>query len=359
MMWTYLRWLGLPLALVFKGIVWVRHWLYNQGILPTHRLPVPVISVGNIQLGGTGKTPLVLALLEWLQQHGYVVGVLTRGYRRRKQEDVVIMANEAHQSPIAVLGDEPSLIWQALKSGAIGVGRHRARVARQLLKRTAVDVIVLDDGLQHRALHRDVDICLIDVSRWQYPGLLFPVSYLRDVLPVLRGVTAIVLTKWEFQEERLAGVTATLRRYTSAPIFKGRYQATGLRHLITGQLLPLSQLQDQPVLAVSGIANPYHFEQSLTASGIKVEATRRFKDHHQYVAKDIQQVVQFAKKEGLTHIVTTEKDAVKWANMQEQMETTLNWWVLLMRLEVTPPAEWEQFWKQWCQKLCNHPGTSQ
>ncbi len=356
-MMAWLRWLLLPLALLYQLVVTLRHWLYDRGVLPVHRLPVPVISVGNIQMGGTGKTPLVLTLVEWLQQQGIAVGVLTRGYRRQHQQDVVVLAGKALSHPEALLGDEPTLIWQALKAGALGVGQHRARVAEQLLQQVSVDALILDDGLQHRALHRDVDICLIDVSRWRYPGVLFPVSYFRDVPRVLRRVSAILLTKWEFQQERLASVQREIQQYTTAPMFTARLQAVGFRNLRTGQVVELHQLLGQSVVAVSGIANPHHFENTLQENGLQVQAILRFGDHHHYRPADLQTIGSIARRNHVLNVVTTEKDAVKWLGLPGALQDDINWWALLTRLEVSPQKEWQRFLKHLLEVMGRRRGT--
>ena len=159
----YLLWLFLPFGIIHLLIVIVRNKLYDWHIPKTVRLPKPVISIGNIQMGGTGKTPLAITLLTNLQNMGVSVGVLTRGYKRKSTSNMVIRRIEGEDSGglSESTGDEPAVILKRMISGVLGIGRDRWQVGEKILEGTSVDLFLLDDGLQHRRLHRDLDICLI------------------------------------------------------------------------------------------------------------------------------------------------------------------------------------------------------
>ncbi len=341
-----LRWLLAPLAMLYGFIVRLRYALYDRGWLPVRKLPVPVISVGNLQMGGTGKTPLVIHLVRYYQSRGKRVGVLTRGYGRREKKNVVVLKDGQLTPTADQVGDEPLLIYQHLQNGALGVGARRWEVATEMLRQITPDVIILDDGLQHRALHRDVDICLIDVTRWKHPGWLFPVSYFRDLPRVFRRVSAVILTKGEHHPERLAMVRQEVRRYTRAPLFTGTLQLVALRNLKTGVEVEWKRLAGQKFVVFSGIANPGHFLSTLQQEGLVIADYRIFSDHHTYTVEDVQSLVEVAREQQIPHLLTTEKDAVKLEAFRASLPDSVNLWVTVTEFHVEPEEPWRAFLEQ-------------
>ncbi len=315
--------------MVHLAVVYVRNRLYDAGILRSHRLPRPVVSVGNVQIGGTGKTPLVRELIRLLEDRGYRVAVLTRGYRRRSREPLIVKAADNRPAPAPgderlseggakggkispeQIGDEPALLLSALRRGVLGVGRQRHKVGAAVLGAAEVDLFLLDDGFQHRRLHRDVDICLIDVSRWPGHPFLFPLSSLRDARSSLRRAHVIILTKYEQCSGRADALEASLRRRYRIPVLRGGYQVVGWERLISGKPVPVEKLQGRPVMAVCGIANPGHFVYLLGKSGLSVNRVQAFGDHHHYTVQEVQALMGEARRQGIDHLVVTEKDAVK------------------------------------------------
>ncbi len=340
---SILRWGMAPVALLYKVVVLTRHWLYDHHRLPVERLPVPVISVGNIQMGGTGKTPLIIHLIHYFQDRGKRVAVLTRGYRRKVKKNFVFLTSEYPGVDSQFIGDEPALIYQHLKDGALGVGANRREVARHLLSRFQPDIILLDDGLQHRAIHRDVDICLIDVTRWHHPRWLFPVSYFRDVPTVLQRVSAIILTKGEWHPEALHTVRQEIKQRTSAPQFVGNFQMVAIRNLKNGREMEWKRLAGQKCMVFCGIANPNHFVAGLKQNGLLIIKMMTFPDHHHYTASDVQRLVHIARELQVTHLITTEKDAVKLANLITSFPETVNVWSVVTEFHVEPADTWRAF----------------
>lgn len=281
-----LRLLSWPFALV----VALRRAAYAAGLLRTHRLGTPVIVVGNISVGGTGKTPLVIWLVGQLRAQGLHPGVILRGYGGRSGGGAVLRV-QADSDP-AQVGDEAVLI--ALRTAApVAVGRDRVAAARELLK-ASVNVIVADDGLQHLRLGRNCEIAVVDAARGLGNGCLLPAGPLREPGSRLASVHAIVVNG-----EATAGNLPEEARGA----FEMRLIGAELHPLSGGQTLPLTNLKQKPVHALAGIGNPERFFQQLRTAGLEV-IPHAFADHHRYRAEEL----EFG--DGLP-LLMTEKDAVK------------------------------------------------
>lgn len=278
--WTALTVALLPLSAIFCVIVALRRWAYRVGILRRTRLPIPVIVVGNISVGGTGKTPLVIALVELLRAHGWRPGVITRGYGGNATSWP--QAVTAASDPTAV-GDEAVLI--ARRTGVpVMAGPQRRESARALLAQ-ACDIVISDDGLQHYALVRDLEIAVIDGARGLGNGLCLPAGPLRESRARLRTVDARVVQ----------GVAM-------GDAFVMRLQADDLRAVANERTVALVDLPRR-VHAVAGIGNPARFFSSLSALGLTV-VPHPFPDHHRFTAADL----DFG---DTLPVIMTEKDAVK------------------------------------------------
>lgn len=286
----------LPLSMLFFLIVSVRRLLYRRGLLKVGKLPVPVIVVGNISVGGTGKTPLVIWLVGYLRQHGYRPGVISRGYGGTANQPMsVSMATDPF-----LAGDEPVLI--ARRTGCpVWVGKNRVETGRALLRvRPDCDVLVCDDGLQHYALARDVEIAVVDGTRGFGNEFLLPAGPLREPLNRLLRVDAVVNNGGAGSAESVSMVLqGNLFRNLSDPARSAVAEDFSRQHLH----------------AVAGIGNPERFFAQLEQMGLLVER-HAFPDHHPYRPDDL----RFA---GTQAILMTEKDAVKCAAFAQP-----NWWYL-------------------------------
>lgn len=273
-----------PLAWVFRGVVRVRRWLWQRRGQRS-QFAVPVIVVGNLTVGGSGKTPLVLALLEWLKAQGQQPGVVSRGYGGQGAEYPCLVDATSLASKV---GDEPLLI--ARRSGCpVVVDPNRVRAVQTLLSNTDCTVVISDDGLQHYALHRDVEIVVVDGQRRFGNELCLPAGPLREPLSRLKQVDAVVVNggaplpgEWLMQLQP----SATLCRVAHSE-----------------HTQPVAALAGQVVHAVAGIGNPERFFAQLRAAGCTV-ITHAFPDHHRYTAQDLAFADDYS-------VVMTEKDAVK------------------------------------------------
>jgi len=280
-----------PLSLLFRAAVALRRSLYRRGILRAVRLPVPVVVVGNIVVGGSGKTPLVAALARALAERGHRPGIVSRGYGREREDGAPIVV-AATDDPARV-GDEPLLLARA--GFPVVVARDRAAAGRELLARhPACDVILADDGLQHYRLARDVEIAVVDATRASGRPWLLPAGPLREPRSRLRDVDATVALV-----EPGAAVPATL---------PGAFPMTLEGDLFVrvddpGIKATAAQFAGAGVHALAGIGNPARFFAQLSGMGITAQG-HPLPDHHRFVAADLAIA-------GARAILMTEKDALK------------------------------------------------
>ncbi len=275
-------WLLRPLEWLFRAIAALRRAAYRSGLIATYRPDVPVVVVGNIAVGGTGKTPVVIALVESLREQGITAGVVSRGYGASLNAMPHLVGA---QSEARDCGDEPLLIYQRTACPCV-VAASRSAAARVLLEQHAVDLIISDDGLQHYALARDLEIVMYDADSAFGNGFCLPAGPLREPLA------------------RLSSVDFVLARGSDDPVSGVAYQQDKLVNLASEEERPASPGSiGSGVFAVAGLARPALFLEALGKLGFKVE-TRLYPDHHPYTATDF-----FGLQE--KPIIMTEKDAVK------------------------------------------------
>ena len=299
---TILTW---PYSLVHR----LRLQAYTRSWVPSKRLPCRVLSVGNLTLGGTGKTPLVEVIAAWLQERGCRVGVLSRGYGRKGGASIVVASDGAQVlcSPEEA-GDEPVLLAEHLPGVPIIVGQDRFAAGMLAVDRFGVDVLVLDDGFQHLSLARDLDILVLDAAHPLGNGRLFPRGDLREPPSALARAGAIIFTRWD-----PAIPTPALPHLPSPtpPLFHSRHEPVDLHGLHDGQTLPLASLRNRRVLAFCGIGAPASFRWMLDALGATVVAFRTFPDHHRYTGPELEALSRLAASVRAEMLITTEKDGIR------------------------------------------------
>ena len=293
---------------LYAGLLEARARRYASGRAVSHRLHYPVISVGNLTMGGTGKTPFVAHLARRLRFEGKRPAILTRGYGRRSRGLVVVSEGNGPLVPPEVGGDEPVALALRLPGVVIVAASWRIEAARAAEKLGA-DLFILDDGYQHLAIERDANLLLLD-SRDPFGGGLPPRGRLREPLSALARADAFIFTRVE-RGEPSAEALATLERWNpSAPVFTARFQAAGLQDE-KGALLEGPALSDRRFVAVCGIAQPATFAATIASAGLRPEDTLVFRDHHRYTARDIARIHRVSEETGASWVLTTEKDAVK------------------------------------------------
>ena len=276
-----------PISAIFGAGVALRNALYDRGVFKVRKLARPVVSIGNISVGGSGKTPFVIALGELLQQQGIEFDVLSRGYGRTSTEIAVVDPNGTPEQ----FGDEPLLIARKLRVPVI-VGADRYQAGLLAEKRFSSKLHLLDDGFQHRRLHRDFDIVLLPAEDQR--GTLLPMGRLREPLYALKRADAIVLP--DSAEKPLHA--------------KSVWRARRQMEIAAGGRL----------IAFCGIARPRQFFDALKAARQEIAGTLTFRDHHRYAQRDVDRLLALKKQTGAASFVTTEKDAINLGPLSAQLQ---------------------------------------
>lgn len=289
----------------------------------TPQLPIPVVSIGGITIGGSGKTPFTTYLASQLARRDYSPAILTRGYRRRSPAENVVLAAGA-KAPSSLTGDEAQIF---LHSGVapIGIGTSRYDTARVLLRQfPSIDILLLDDGFQHARLRRDFDVVIVDGLDPLGGRELVPLGRLREPLSSLQRASALVVTRAE-SDLRFRAICELLREHNaSAPIFRTRLIARNWRDFQTGQLIDVT---NQRVAAFCGLGNPQNFWETLESLGLNVVFRWAFEDHHTYRPIDLQYLAQQALLHGAQLMVTTEKDRMNFpgSSMTSMISLPIAW----------------------------------
>jgi len=310
--------LGRPLAPLYSAAMRLREAGYRRGILKTHRFEVPVISVGNLTLGGTGKTPMVQCLARLLQAHGFQPAIISRGYGGLARGKVNLVSDGANLLLDArAAGDEPRLLAETLPGIPVLTGIVRRLPAREAVA-MGCDVLILDDGFQHLQIARDIDLVLFQADRLAGNSRVFPGGELREPVAALRRATGFILTGVHAQNrERSQQFAALLQtRFPGTPV-----SLTGYRLSATVGLTASGMIAEcsRPALAGArcfgfcGIAHPASFQETLERTGCTLAGFAPLGDHQRYSAALIEKIASQARRAGAEFLVTTEKDLVKLA----------------------------------------------
>jgi len=307
----FFQYMLFPVSLVYGFIVWLRNLSYDLGIFKTYRVEQStVISVGNISVGGTGKTPVIQLLTSQLKQRNVNVAVLSRGYGRLSKGTRIVSDGKSILGNARDCGDEPVLLARRLKGVPVVVEGDRYKGARFIVEQFCPDVILLDDAFQHRRLHRDFDIVLVD-ARVGFGGeFLLPAGFLREPVSSLKRAHVIWLTRID-QAHELKRIVARIDAVSNVAKIESVHEAEALVSCSTGEMKLLSQLRSKRVLLFSGIGHPDSFERTVTNFKPCLVGHVRFSDHHRYRRSDIDRILKMGEMLHADFIVTTEKDFVK------------------------------------------------
>lgn len=308
-----LGWLALvPAACGFSLIVRGRNRLYDRRWLAVHAGGLQVISVGNLSVGGTGKTPMVLWLAQALQSRGHKVGILTRGYRGGNTGLTVVGVEGQPLATPEAVGDEPVMLARSFP-GVVIAGRDRVAGAQLAREQFGLELVILDDGFQHRRLDRQVDLLLVNGGSGNSNAGLLPAGPFREPFSAARRADIALVTKSAQKHEGNARFQGSIKRALGdgKPVYYGHLQPVILVSAEQRQWreLPLTALSGKRILALTGIADPSPFYQSLHEWEAEITEVMEFPDHHQYVQADWQRISLAGQKVDM--IVTTEKDLVK------------------------------------------------
>lgn len=287
--------------------------LYEAGYLQPQALQTPVISIGNLTLGGTGKTPLTAFVAGYLIDEGFEVGILTRGYARSDTRQARVLVSDGTQvrATLAESGDEPWMLARQVPQAKILVGKHRFRNGQWLEQHSPCDVFLLDDGYQHFQLKRDLNILVLDATDPFGGGEMVPFGRLREPLYALKRADVILVTRADrpFDQDELEAILAACE--VTAPVIYTYHDVTGLHELGTNRPQAQRLLSGKRVGVVCALGNPAVFVEDVTRMGAQLVYQKTGRDHHAYTQGDVQQIVTEALAAQAEILVTTEKDAVK------------------------------------------------
>jgi len=309
----------------------------TRGLKQQRRLDVPVISVGNLTMGGTGKTPCVLRLAAALNERGKKPGILTRGYNRATPEQDLVVAPGAGIAADRT-GDEAQLF---VRSGLapVAIGSNRFAAATRLLGEFAVNVLLMDDGFQHARLARDVDIVLLDALNPFAGGALFPIGRLREPVSGLARADVVIITRSEFSDLGCA-IEREVRQWNpSVAVFHGRLRADGWVEHRTGRRFSISDAPFDKAAAFCGLGNPQAFHRTLERVGVRLVDWLEFRDHHRYRPHELRHMAEQFQAKGAAAIVTTEKDTVNLCEGCDDLLAPLPLYWLAVTLEIEREEE--------------------
>ncbi|QDK37345.1 tetraacyldisaccharide 4'-kinase [Bdellovibrio sp. NC01] len=300
----YLR----PLSYLYDKVVGVKNSLYDKGVITTYNAPVPVISIGNLTVGGTGKTPLTDFCIKHLVKAGKKVAVISRSYRADAESPCWV--DVSHPFGARYYGDEPLLLAQANPEVAVYVGPSKWQTAEYAVSKKPYDVLIVDDGFQHRKLKRDLNIVILDATESLANYEVVPEGRAREGWAGLDRADIILLTKCNLAEEaHLKALEARLPKDKEVLYFG--YELQKFSNPVENKKITRAEMQGKKVFLVSAIARPDVFEKMMREIGEVSKKSLAFRDHHQYTPADVRNIVAEFEKSGADYLVTTEKDAVK------------------------------------------------
>ena len=353
------------LSVLFRGVVLLRLLVFRRRWKQQAHLGTQVISIGNITVGGTGKTPVTEMLAKALRDRGRHVAILSRGYKSRKLkkpqkwEDHAGNKVDADEMPKVVshsgkvlldseyAGDEPYMLARNLDKVSVVVDKDRIKGGRFAVRHLGADTLVLDDGLQYLRLAHGSDIVLVDRTAPYGTGHLLPRGTLREPPANLRRASYILITKCDGSPND--ALIERIRQHNPlAPIIECTHGPRYVEEIFTGRREPLEYLQDKWVAAISGIAVPESFERSLESLGARVEIRRHFPDHYRFSLKEIDIFMNRCIERDMELVVTTEKDAVRFP---KPTDVTVPIWFLRIEVEI---LKGEEDWEEMIDRFC-HP----
>jgi tetraacyldisaccharide 4'-kinase len=314
------RWLTvwlLPFSFLFRLAVYLRNLLYDHNLLPIVKLNVPVISVGNLTVGGTGKTPAVEYLARLLLANGRLPAIITRGYGRKTPGSVVVADGQRICASLEASGDEAMQLARRLKRAVVMADESKARGARLASETFNVDVVIVDDGFQHRKLQRDFDIVLIEAPSFFLNRWLLPAGPFREPLSALQRADAVILTNTDSAiSSDVETVGALVRQQNrEALLRRAVLRPSHFENLSSSERLPLSAVHGRRIFAACGIARPARFFDELRNLGAFVVGTAEFPDHYSFTSRNIADLFARAQTAQAETIIITEKDAQKWMSL--------------------------------------------
>ena len=303
---TKIKFLFFPITLFYWGVIFWRNIFYNLNFFVSRKIPTKVISVGNITAGGTGKTPAVIYLSQIFKKRNYKVAVLSRGYGRKTAGTQLVTAGKDKVIDWRNFGDEPTLISQKLEDIPIVVDQNRHRGAMYLIEKFNPDIIIMDDAFQHRSIERDLDLVLLNSQAPISDYRLIPHGLLREPIRHLKRADAIILTKFNLGKPEQKLISKVKK--SNLPVF---YSTIIHNHFFSINNETFKPKNNTRALAVSGIADPRSFYESLQRTNIRMIDKIAYFDHYEFQQSDIENLKKALIDNDAEIIVTTEKDMIR------------------------------------------------
>jgi len=323
------------LSFFYLGVINFRNLLYDKKIFKETKLPCPVISVGNITVGGTGKTPCVIMLARMLQKNDFKPAVISRGYGGRSVNPVNIVSNgDKILLDSETAGDEPCLIAQELKNVPVITGANRIATGRAAIDKFGANVIICDDAMQHRQIFRDINMVLLDNRSLNEKNRIFPRGRLREPIKELRRADTIILTRTDETQQTGEKIGAILKT-KEMPVFKSIHKPKDIIRADVNEQKPVSELKEKKIYAFCGIAQPDSFRKILLSAGARILSFDVFPDHHHYKKSELEKIRNGFIGDHGDYLMTTEKDAVRLRNYPEFLKILS---VLRVEMEIISSA---------------------
>ncbi len=317
----FLRIILLPLVPVYALIIKLRNLLFDYNIFKEKKVNAKIISVGNLTVGGSGKTPMVIYLSNLLKHNGRKVGVLSRGYGRKSKGFILVSDNEKILTTVDQCGDE---IYHTVMETNIpaAVSENRVNGATKLILKTQVNSIILDDAFQHRWIYRDINLLLFEqkflADNKFMNNILLPSGLMREQLNSIKRADAIIINR---KFSNLMEIPSKFKKYFEGKnIFNSFYEAVGFLDIEKKTLYRIEDFEGQKSLVVSGVANPFSFIHALKQTKVDTQNQLIFRDHKNYTLKEIQNIRKKFYETNSHSVVTTEKDAVKLFKFSKELD---------------------------------------
>ena len=297
------------LSLIYKSLVAIRNFSYETKLLPTKSLNCKVISIGNITVGGSGKTPTVEYLSNLLQSKGHKVGIISRGYKRKSKSTLVVTDGKKKPESWKHVGDEPFLLAHKLENIPIVVGTSRYKAGSMMIEKFQPDVILIDDGFQHLSLHRDLDIVLVNSKDKRSDYKLIPSGKLREPISNLIRADLIVITKTNIHQP--SNYLINKIEGFNHPTIYNEIQIDDLLQYKSNKSNKLEKIANKKVYLFSALGDNESFKKIMDNTDAEIVGHSKYQDHHHYTFDNLKDIEQEATKSKAEFLITTEKDLVK------------------------------------------------
>ena len=340
---TLLKIILYPLVPVYAALVAIRNWLFDKEIFKAKKVGAKVVSVGNITIGGSGKTPMVIYLTNLMKNENRKVGVLSRGYGRKSSGYVLVADNKNTLATVDQCGDEIFHTVAECKVPA-AVCENRVHGAKKLIEKTNINTIVLDDAFQHRWIYRDVDLLICEQKFLNAPDFLnqnlLPTGFMRENFKSIERADAVIINRKFSEKETLP---KSLEKYSETKkIFNAYYYSVEFIDIKRNIEHKIEEFEGQKSLVVSGIANPYSFINALKQTKVDTQNQIIFSDHKDYTVKEIQKIRKEFYSTNSHSVVTTQKDAVKLSKFSKELDD-IDIFYLKIQLAMDDEDEFKKF----------------